>query len=156
MSDIIEIERKFLVHHDLWKPQGETLSIRQGFLATTDKLVCRVRQKGEKYYLSVKALIDGNTRHDFEYEIPALDGRIMLEQHCQLAPVEKIRHMVPYAGMLWEVDVFSGANGGLIVAEIELTSEDQSFEKPAWVAQEVSADMRYLNNSLYNNPYQNW
>ncbi len=156
MSDIIEIERKFLVDKKLWQPQGETLVIRQGFLATTEKLVCRIRQKGEKFFLSVKADIDGITRHDFEYEIPPRDGRIMLSQHCNLAPVEKVRHFVRYDGLLWEVDVFSGKNQGLIVAEIELESVEQAFAKPPWVGEEVSHDLRYLNTNLYKHPYTEW
>ncbi len=156
MDNIIEIERKFLVDHNLWQSQGEQLVIRQGFLATTDKLVCRVRQKGESFYLSVKADLDGITRHDFEYEIPQRDGQIMLNQHCELPPVEKVRHMVPFAGMLWEVDVFTGQNDGLIVAEIELESENQPFKKPEWVTEEVSDDLRYLNTNLYRNPYSTW
>jgi len=155
MSDIIEIERKFLVN-SLWKEQGETLTIRQGFLATNDHLVCRVRQKGDVYYLSVKANIKGIRRHDFEYEIPSLDGRIMLEEHCELAPIEKVRHFVHFEGMLWEVDVFTGTNEGLIVAEIELQSEDQPFEMPPWVGEEVSEDARYQNSSLYKVPFQSW
>lgn len=156
MSDIIEIERKFLVDPAVWENQGEPLVIRQGFLATTEKLVCRVRQKGEKFYLSVKADLDGFIRHDFEYEIPARDGRIMLEQHCERAPVEKTRWHVPFAGNIWEVDVFEGANAGLIVAEIELNSADQSFEKPEWAGMEVTDDPRYLNNKLYVTPYSQW
>ncbi|HBR96525.1 MAG TPA: adenylate cyclase [Gammaproteobacteria bacterium] len=156
MANIIEIERKFLVDHARWEPQGERLPVRQGFLATTDKLVCRVRQKGERFYLSVKADLDGITRHDFEYEIPALDGGIMLDQHCERAPVEKVRHILTYEGMTWEVDVFSGLNQGLIVAEIELNSVDQPFAKPPWVTEEVSDDLRYLNTNLYKHPYSEW
>lgn len=156
MSDIIEIERKFLVNKDLWFEQGETLTIKQGFLATTDSLVCRVRQKGDQFYLSVKADIEGIKRHDFEYLIPENDGRIMLEQHCQLPPVEKVRHFVEYEGMLWEVDVFGGLNAGLIVAEIELSDVGQNFAHPPWVAEEVSDDHRYLNTNLYFNPYSSW
>lgn len=156
MSDIIEIERKFLVNEDIWKEQGERLVIKQGFLATTDTLVCRVRQKGDDFYLSVKANISGFTRHDFEYLIPEIDGRIMLEQHCLLAPVEKIRHFVEYADMVWEVDVFTAKNQGLIVAEIELKSEDQAFERPPWLGQEVTADVKYFNNNLYRHPYSDW
>lgn len=156
MAGIIEIERKFLVDPADWQEQGDPLVIRQGFLATTDKLVCRVRQKGDKFYLSVKADIDGIRRHDFEYEIPALDGGIMLNQHCELPPVEKTRYHVKFGGMLWEVDVFSGLNEGLIVAEIELESEDQPFEKPPWAGEEVSEDPRYLNTNLYFKPYTRW
>ncbi len=156
MSDIIEIERKFLVDAAKWTAQGEKLVIRQGFLATNDKLVCRVRQKGNTYYLSVKANIKGIRRHDFEYEIPELDGSIMLEQHCEFTPIEKTRHFVNYEGMLWEVDVFSGLNQGLIVAEIELASEDQDFAIPEWIGDEVSEDPKYQNSNLYISPYQNW
>lgn len=156
MTNIIEIERKFLVKKDLWTAQGDELVIRQGFLATTDKLVCRVRQKGATFYLSVKANLNGFTRHDFEYEIPERDGRIMLEQHCELPPVEKIRHHVNHDGMLWEVDVFTSSNAGLIVAEIELESEDQEFARPDWVGEEVTEDPRYLNTNLYRHPFTTW
>ena len=156
MTDIIEIERKFLVDPADWETQGEPLVIRQGFLATTDKLVCRIRQKGERFYLSVKADLDGIKRHDFEYEIPARDGDIMLNQHCELPPVEKVRHHVRFGGILWEVDVFMALNEGLIVAEIELESEDQPFEKPPWAGEEVSHDLRYLNTNLYKKPYTTW
>lgn len=156
MSDIIEIERKFLVNENVWKEQGDKLAIKQGFLATTDTLVCRVRQKGDDFYLSVKANISGFTRHDFEYLIPEIDGRIMLEQHCELPPVEKTRHFVEYKGMVWEVDVFSARNQGLIVAEIELKSEDQAFERPPWLGREVTEEMKYFNNNLYRHPYCEW
>jgi len=155
MSDIIEIERKFLVDSS-WQAQGETLTIRQGFLATNDHLVCRIRQKGEVFYISVKATIKGIRRHDFEYVIPELDGRIMLEEYCELPPIEKVRHFVTYEGMLWEVDVFTGPNEGLIVAEIELKSEDQEFALPPWVTEEVTDDFRYQNSSLYTHPFQDW
>ena len=156
MTDIVEIERKFLVDESQWQPSGDQLVIKQGFLATTDNLVCRVRQKGDIFYLSVKANIQGFKRHDFEYEIPERDGRIMLEQHCELPPIEKTRHFVKYEGMLWEVDVFEGLNQGLIIAEIELQSEHQEFAMPPWVTDEVSDDMRYQNSNLYKTPYQKW
>ncbi|MCB1755381.1 MAG: CYTH domain-containing protein [Gammaproteobacteria bacterium] len=156
MPNIIEIERKFLLKENARLPEGEALVIRQGFLASNDKLVCRVRQKGETFYLSVKANLNGFTRHDFEYEIPERDGRIMLEQHCELAPVEKVRHFIRHDGMLWEVDVFTGANAGLVVAEIELESEDQAFSRPDWLGEEITHDPRYLNNNLYRHPYSTW
>ncbi len=156
MTNIIEIERKFLINKDIWTSQGEKSIIRQGYLATNDKLVCRVRQKENLFYLSVKADITGITRHDFEYEIPPFDGRILLTQHCNLPLVEKIRHKVWHKGMLWEVDVFTGSNQGLIVAEIELKAEDQNFEKPDWLGSEVSDDPRYLNANLYKHPYKGW
>ena len=149
----IEIERKFLVEGDAWKAvAGEGLACRQGYLDSGKGTTVRVRIIGERAYLTIKGATSGITRSEFEYEIPVPDAESLLAL-CDGQEVEKTRHFVEYGGMTWELDVFSGRNEGLVMAEIELEAEGQSFELPPWVGVEVSADPRYRNGHLARHPF---
>ena len=153
---MIEIERKFLVIPDQW-PQGQKkIQMRQGYLADQGGLVCRVRQKNNDYYLSLKARIDTVSSYDYEYRIPSEDGITMLERICTKTAVSKLRHEVLFGGLVWEIDEFQGLNQGLVVAEIELPDIAHPLELPPWVSSEVSDDYRYRNSALYQNPWSQW
>lgn len=152
---MVEIERKFLIHSDLWKPVGNGVEIRQGYLSVHPERVVRVRIAGEKAYITVKGKATGLVRPEFEYEIPKKDAEILIEM-CLDFPVEKIRFKEKIDGLIWEIDVFKGANTGLIIAEVELTSEDQKVYLPDWIAEEVSNDFRYFNSWLSENPFTKW
>lgn len=150
----IEIERKFLVIGTAWRA-GQSTLFRQGYLNRDKERTVRVRIAGSLAYLTIKGISTGATRAEFEYEIPVADaGQLLLL--CDGPLIEKTRYVVPHAGMLWEVDEFHGANSGLVVAEIELQSEGQPFDKPAWVGREVTDDKRYFNSSLSVQPYTRW
>ncbi len=116
---------------------------------------CALRIAGQTAQLTVKSLQTGATRAEFEYEIPVDDAREMLKL-CELSIIEKKRYIVPFAGFTWEVDEFLGDNQGLIVAEIELQAEDQHFETPEWIGQEVTDDPRYFNARLAKTPFKRW
>lgn len=152
-----EIERKFLVKQSIWneleKPEGN--HFRQGYLiAETDRSV-RVRLTNTRAFITIKGKTNGATRPEYEYEIPQKDAEELLN-HFTIAELSKVRYNINYRGKLWEVDVFLGRNQGLIVAEIELKSEDESFEKPDWAGKEVTEDARYYNANLVLNPYLDW
>lgn len=152
----IEIERKFLVEGDAWRSiDGTGVSCRQGYLDSGRGTTVRVRIMGTHAYLTIKGATSGITRSEFEYEIPVPDAESMLEL-CRDSIVEKKRYFIDHGGMTWELDVFSGANAGLIMAEIELESESQSFALPSWVGAEVSADPRYRNGQLARQPFTEW
>ncbi len=152
-----EIERKFLVHHDLWhnleKPGGQVF--RQGYLLTDPQKTIRVRLTPDQAFLTIKGLTTGATRPEFEYSIPVSEATELLDLFAT-TELAKTRYLLPYAGKTWEVDVFAGANAGLIVAEIELDSEDETFALPEWVAGEVTHDARYYNANLARQPYTSW
>lgn len=152
---MVEIERKFLIHSDLWKPVGNGVEIRQGYLSVHPERVVRVRIAGEKAYITVKGKATGLVRPEFEYEIPKNEAEILLKM-CLDFPIEKIRFKEKIDGLIWEIDIFKGANLGLIMAEIELTSEDQKVVLPDWIAEEVSNDYRYFNSWLSENPFTKW
>ena len=153
---MIEIERKFLVHKDMWPKSEERIVMRQGYLAQQGELVCRVRQKDEQFFLSVKARIDDLASYDYEYPIPKEDGETMLDKLCDHAPVTKTRHLIRHGDLVWEIDEFHDANAGLVVAEIELPSADHPFDQPDWLDEEVSEDKRYTNYALYREPHSTW
>lgn len=150
-----EIERKFLVQGDVWKREGTATVMRQGYLSTDPERVVRVRVEGNQAALTIKGKSAGAVRGEWEYAIPVADAEELLAL-CPRPLIEKSRHRITHAGMLWEVDEFYGDNAGLVVAEIELQSEDQQFEKPDWVAEEVTQDARYYNSNLLKHPYRNW
>jgi len=156
MNDTVEIERKFLVVGEGFKEGADRKVIRQGYIASDERMNVRVRQKGEKCFLTIKAQRDETSRHEFEYEIPCDHAQAILKDVCQRPPIEKVRYTLDYAGKTWEVDVFEGVNDGLIVAEIELNTIDEPFEKPGWVGPEVSSDTRYLNACLIEAPFNTW
>jgi adenylate cyclase len=151
-----EIERKFLVCNDTWRDGEDGKSLRQGYLCLGPPVAVRVRVGGGEAILNVKKATVALTRNEFEYAIPLGDGEALLAGLCTGFVIEKTRYKVNYAGNGWEVDVFHGANEGLIVAELELDSEDQPFEKPPWAGEEVSHDPRYLNTHLSQRPYSSW
>jgi len=150
-----EIERKFLVNPEKWKPSGTGIRMKQAYLGVAPNPTVRVRVKDEKAYLTIKGRSQSISRPEFEYEVPVADALEMFGLAIS-SPVEKIRHEILHDGMLWEVDVFSGANSGLLMAEIELESEDQSFGLPEWIAEEVTGDERYYNSYLSVHPFQEW
>ncbi len=151
----LEIERKFLVKKELWKPCGDGVRIAQGYLCGDPERTVRVRVKGDRGYLTVKGKNDGISRREFEYEIPREDAEAMLGL-CGCSVIDKMRYCEPMEQHLWEVDVFLGENRGLLLAEIELSHEDEPFQKPQWLGDEVSGDPRYYNSSLSQKPYRSW
>jgi CYTH domain-containing protein len=151
-----EIERKFLVKGDAWRSLAEGTKYRQGYLNSTKERVVRVRTINDKGFLTIKGITVGATRSEFEYEIPLEDTDFMLDQLCEQYLIEKNRYKIKMGDLVWEVDEFFGRNDGLIVAEVELTSEDQEFEKPDWIGEEVTADPRYFNSNLVKDPFTEW
>ncbi len=149
-----EIERKFLVSEGSWRSQKGT-RYRQGYLNSVKERIVRVRTIGDKGYLTIKGLTVGASRLEFEYEIPRPDADQLLNI-CEKPLIEKTRFKVVEAGFVWEIDEFFGENQGLIVAEVELESEDQEFPRPPWVGEEVTGDPRYFNSNLIKNPYKVW
>jgi CYTH domain-containing protein len=151
-----EIERKFLVKRDLWKPRDAGTYYKQGYLNSQKERVVRVRIAGTKAMLTIKGLTKGVSRSEFEYPIPVEDAAALLDQICEQPVIEKHRHKETHGGRTWEIDVFHGENDGLVVAELELASETEAFERPVWAGDEVSSDPRYFNSNLLKNPYKNW
>jgi adenylate cyclase len=147
-----EIERKFLVESDAWKPGAVPVPIVQGYLARTELGVVRVRTCGLQGFLTVKSKQSGITCREFEYEVPLTHAEAMLDL-CEGARIEKTRSRVEHGGHIWEVDIFMGANAGLVVAEIELDSEDEAFSRPEWLGAELTADRRFDNSQLSLTPY---
>ena len=152
----VEIERKFLVRDDRWKALGQGVLLRQGYLSSSPERIVRVRIEGESAVLAIKGCTTGATRSEWEYPIPMADAQTFLDALCERPIIEKRRYRIPYEGLVWEVDEFLGDNAGLIVAEVELTSEGQVFAKPEWIDEEVTHDPRYFNANLLRNPYIQW
>ena len=152
----IEIERKFLVCDASWRAAVlRSVPMLQGYLAEGGRASVRVRLEGDVARLNIKAAVVGATRAEYEYVMPAADARAILDGLC-VGLVEKVRHYVEHRGHTWEVDEFGGANDGLIVAEIELKSEKEAFERPAWLGEEVTRERRYYNHQLALQPYNTW
>lgn len=152
----IEIERKFLVCGDGWRQPAERQTrFTQGYLSRDPARTVRVRVAGDRAFLTIKGATAGATRAEFEYAIPLPDAAQLLAL-SDGPVVDKIRHLCDVEGMTWEVDEFLGANAGLVVAEIELTSEDQPFSRPVWLAEEVTGDARFVNANLAVHPYSSW
>ncbi len=156
----IEIERKFLVDPTALGDLGTGIVIKQGYIPTQGKTVVRARIKGEQAFLTIKGAAGTNGTgigcSEFEYEIPLADAEAMLAELCVGAMIDKTRYEIPVGQHLWEVDVFHGDNAGLIVAEIELQDENEPFEHPAWVTEQVTGQARYYNVNLLNHPYSEW
>ncbi len=150
-----EIERKFLVTDETWRQDAVGTPYAQGYLSLDPQRIVRIRRAGEKAFLTIKGLTIGVTRAEFEYPIPLPDAEAMFAL-CLGPLIEKTRYIVPWAGNRWEVDEFHGDNAGLIIAELELASEDESFEKPPWLGLEVSDDLRYGNSRLVEHPFRSW
>ncbi len=144
-----EIERKFLVIGEGWRPLViRRIFIRQGYLSSNAKATVRVRSRDDlEAVITLKGAVSGMSRAEYEYEIPIEDGRELLalaEPHV----LEKHRHLVPFGGLTWEVDEFGGRHDGLVMAEVELSHENQHVQLPEWIGQEVTDDDRYYNASL--------
>ncbi len=152
----IEIERKFLVIGDQWRDGAVGTSYRQGYIVAEHGRTVRVRRAGRHGYLTIKGPGSGLCRPEFEYEIPPDDADQMLDLFCQETMIEKIRYRVHDSGSLWEIDEFAGENSGLLLAEIELTHEDQEFSRPQWLGREVTGDARYHNACLSRSPFSHW
>lgn len=152
----IEIERKFLVTDTAFLEAHPPQRIVQGYLANTGLSAIRVRISGDAAWLTIKSRGKGISRQEYEYPVPLGDAERMLASLCEKPPVEKHRYKVPVGAHTWDVDVFEGANAGLIVAEVELGAEDEVFERPGWLGEEVSDDPRYLNSNLAEHPFEDW
>ncbi len=129
-----EIERKFLIHYELWKPEGKGVTIS---------------------YITIKGKAMGIVRTELEYKIPINEAEVLLKM-CIGSLVEKTRYKEEVGGLTWEIDIFEGENRGLVMAELELDSETQTFEMPLWIKEEVSGDKRYYNSRLSEKPYSSW
>ena len=152
----IEIERKFLVHPDKLPKLTNGYTIKQGYIPTHDLTTVRIRIQDKEAFLTIKGKSVGASRLEFEYSIPLADAKIMLENLCSTSYVDKTRYLIDHQSHTWEVDVFEGLNKGLIVAEIELHSEEKNFTLPEWVSKEVTHDKRYFNSQLIEYPYSQW
>ena len=152
-----EIERKFLVCNSNWQSSiAETLRIKQGYIAVNERCAIRIRIANTQATLNIKSAGLDIARKEYEYPIPIADAEEMLELFCPDQYIEKTRYRVNHETGAWEVDVFEGLNKGLVVAEIELESAQQSVSLPDWVGTEVSGDAKYLNNNLVTRPFQTW
>lgn len=153
----LEIERKFLVHKEKWesltKPKKDFY--RQGYLFSDSNKTIRVRQTNDKGYITIKGASIGISRPEFEYEIPMQDAEVLLNKFS-ISELIKVRYKILFKNKIWEVDEFLGENIGLIVAEIELENEDEQFEMPDWIANEVTGIQKYYNSILATFPYSKW
>ena len=152
----IEIEKKFLLNGSEWKQLAAGTAYRQGYLSSVKERTVRVRTINDKGFLTIKGISVGAVRREYEYEIPVEDANALLDELCEKPIIEKNRYKVEHGGFTWEIDEFFGENDGLVVAEIELESEDQLFERPKWVGEEVTGDARYFNSNLIKHPYCRW
>ena len=153
----IEIERKFLVDKEKWQQLEKPvpMHLRQGYIFSDENKTIRIRVADDQAFITIKGSTTGMSRSEFEYTIPADEGIQLLDSFA-VSELEKYRYNITFAGKLWEVDVFLGDNQGLLVAEIELDSEDEEFELPVWVTTEVTGDKRYYNSKLSTHPFKNW
>jgi adenylate cyclase len=150
-----EIERKFLLKSDSWRGTADGVSYRQGYLSSVPEHTVRVRIAGNEAFLTVKGLTTRNSRLEFEYSIPLADAEQLLDL-CDGPLVEKTRFEIPYAGKTWQVDEYLGDNRGLVLAEVELTNENERLDLPDWIGAEVSGDPRYYNSNLAITPFRSW
>ncbi len=152
-----EIERKFLVNGDFKHFSKKSTRITQGYLSSVPERTVRVRIKGDKGFITIKGIgsASGASRYEWEKEIPVSEVDELLKI-CEPGVIDKTRYLVEAGAHTFEVDEFYGDNDGLVVAEIELSSEDETFEKPQWLGQEVTGDAKYFNSMLMKNPFKNW
>lgn len=152
-----EIEHKFLLLNDQWRSQVERSErMTQGYLLAQARSSVRLRIAGEVAHLNIKSATVGTARSEYEYPVPVEDAREMLTNLAEGPLIDKTRHYVRHGNHLWEIDEFHGDNDGLIVAEVELSEVGEVFEKPVWVGEDVSDDVRYYNSMLSKNSYKNW
>ena len=152
----IEIERKFLIKEKPFSIAKRSLKINQGYIINEKSKVIRVREKGDDYFLTIKGNNIGISRLEYDFPISKEDAKELIFHFCKTTLIEKTRHYIEHKGHTWEVDEFHGKNNGLIVAEIELESEDEKFEIPDWVGEEVTQDDRYYNMNLSIHPFKSW
>ena len=152
----IEIEKKFLVINESWRNISEKVKYKQGYLNLDKKRIVRVRTIKNLGFITIKGIATGAVKREYEYEIPISDANEMLTLLCKKPLIEKYRYKIPFAGLIWEVDEFLGENSGLVLAEVELSSEDQTFEMPNWAGEEVTYDQRYFNSNLIAKPFYMW
>jgi adenylate cyclase len=152
-----EIERKFLVKGDFRQESTRATRITQGYLSSVPERTVRVRIKGDKGFITIKGIgsASGATRYEWEKEIPVTEVDELLKI-CEPGVIDKTRYAISKGKHIFEVDEFYGENEGLVVAEIELSSEDEAFEKPSWLGEEVTGDSRFYNSMLMKNPYTRW
>ena len=151
----LEIERKFLVVSDEWRDAAEPTYYCQGYLNSDKNRTVRIRIAGSTAQITIKGISTGATRAEFEYSIPMEDAKQLL-QLCERPLIQKHRRKIPLNNLIWEVDEFAGENEGLVIAEVELASEDQDVKLPSWIGREVTHDAKYFNSSLVKNPYRSW
>ena len=152
----VEIEKKFLLKNEDWKTQcTKGVKIKQGYLNSHTERTVRVRLSDGKGKITIKGKTENITRKEFEYQIPYKEA-LSLIQLCETPIIEKTRFKIKQENLTWEIDQFGGENIGLIIAEVELESENQILTLPSWVGQEVSQDSKYYNSSLLTYPYKNW
>ena len=151
-----EIERKFLVKNKNWRSKAKPILFRQGYIARAVDRVVRVRVAGEMGTITIKIKTGKITRAEYEYTIPLEDANSLLNSLNPTEIIEKNRHTFEDCGHIWEVDEFLGANNGLVVAEVELKSEDEQIDFPPWLGEEVSNISRYFNTKLSHKPYVQW
>ena len=152
-----EIEHKFLLANDDWRTLVTHSAVfKQGYLNSDQTSSVRVRIAGQQAWLNIKSATIGTHRQEFEYEIPVADAEDMIATLCHKPLIEKTRYFVNDGQHVWEIDVFAGENQGLIVAEIELSEIGEDFNKPSWLGEEVTHDVRYYNNNLSRHPYSTW
>jgi len=153
----IEIERTFLLRDDSWRVQADAgVHYSQGYLSSDPQQCIRVRLAGDRAWLGIKKATSMLRRLEYDYPIPVEDAAELLKEICDDNRIDKTRYRVQHAGHVWEVDVFEGANSGLVVAEIELNDEQETFARPPWLGEEVSHDPRYYNMNLARIPYTQW
>jgi len=152
-----EIERKFLVKSDFKTQVESSTRVVQGYLSSDPERIVRVRINGERGFITIKGISNysGLSRYEWEKEIPVNEARELLAI-CEPGIIDKTRYLVKSGNFTFEVDEFYGENLGLVIAEIELTSEDVKFDRPAWLGEEVTGDRKYYNSKLAKNPYCTW
>jgi adenylate cyclase len=151
----LEIERKFLLKEGAWRNEKGTM-YRQGYLNSAKERTVRVRIVDDQGYLTIKGISRGAVRVEYEYEIPLAEAKAMLDDLCEKPLIEKMRYKIAINGLVWEADEFFGENLGLLMAEVELEREDQSFATPEWIGEEVTDDPKYYNANLIHHPYSKW
>ena len=152
-----EIERKFLVQDDSWRASAEAgKAYLQGYLSLDRERVVRIRVKEDHGFLTIKGQRLGISAPEYEYPIPVADAQEMLQKLCLRPLIEKVRYELQFGGLTWEIDEFQGENQGLVLAEVELESEEQAVPLPPWAGLEVSHDKRYSNASLVQCPFSVW
>ncbi len=151
-----EIERKFLVDIEKLPKLENGFVIKQAYMPTSNNTVVRVRIKNTKAFLTIKGENKGSVRREYEYEIPLGDANEMINNLCKTPIISKTRYEIKYEKHIWEIDVFDEDNKGLIVAEVELQTENENIKLPSWIKKEVTEDNKYYNSNLIKNPFCKW